>query len=55
MTNDPHEPAVPLADAEIAQRIAQAARSGGPADRTPTVEQLLAAFGEAPDVGGAGR
>lgn len=55
MTDHPPEPAVPLADAEIAQRIADAARTGGPADRTPTVEQLLTAFGEQPEAGAAAR
>ncbi|HYF26899.1 MAG TPA: hypothetical protein VD931_14245 [Baekduia sp.] len=37
---------VPLHDAEIAAGIARAAGSGRPADRRPTPEQLLAAFGE---------
>lgn len=37
---------VPLQDAEIAQHIAAGVRSGRPADRAPTLEQLLAAFGE---------
>ncbi|MCW3017177.1 MAG: hypothetical protein JWO02_4269 [Solirubrobacterales bacterium] len=46
MPDTPREPAVPLADVEVAQRIAAAAREGRPADRTPTVTQLLAAFGE---------
>jgi hypothetical protein len=45
MSEAPRDPAVPLADVEVAQRIAAAAREGGPADRTPTVAQLLAAFG----------
>ncbi len=38
---------VPVGDLEIAQRIAGAARSGARADREPTLEQLLSAFGEA--------
>lgn len=46
MSDAPPDPAVPLADVEVAQRIAAAAREGGPVDRTPTVAQLLAAFGE---------
>lgn len=46
MTDLPPDLAVPLADVEIAHRIAEAARTGRPIDRTPTVEQLLAAFGE---------
>jgi hypothetical protein len=37
---------VPLADAAIATEIAQAAARGRGADRAPTLEQLLAAFGE---------
>ncbi|MBI5104881.1 MAG: hypothetical protein HZB46_07830 [Solirubrobacterales bacterium] len=41
------EPApVSLADAEVAAGIARAARKGRGADRAPTLEQLLAAFGE---------
>jgi hypothetical protein len=36
---------VPLRDAEIAAEIARAARAGREADRRPTVDQLLAAFG----------
>jgi hypothetical protein len=42
----PHEPEVPLGDAAIAWEIAQAASRGRGADRAPTLEQLLAAFGE---------
>jgi translation initiation factor IF-2 len=42
----PAEPEVPLADAAIATQIAQAAATGRGADRAPTLEQLLAAFGE---------
>ena len=38
---------VPVRDLEVADRIARAVRGGKPADRTPTVEQLVAAFGEA--------
>ena len=38
---------MPVGDLEIAQRIAGAARSGSRADREPTLEQLLSAFGEA--------
>lgn len=37
---------VSLADAAVAAAIARAAASGRTADRTPTIEQLLAAFGE---------
>ena len=37
---------VPLGDLEVAGRIARAARSGRPGDRSATIEQLLAAFGE---------
>jgi hypothetical protein len=40
------EPEVSLADAGIAAEIARAAARGRGADRTPTLEQLLAAFGE---------
>lgn len=36
---------IPLRDAEVAAGIARGARTGGPADRRPTVAQLLAAFG----------
>jgi hypothetical protein len=42
----PAEPEVPLADAAIATEIAHAAARGRGADRAPTLEQLLAAFGE---------
>jgi hypothetical protein len=42
----PAEPEVPLADAAIATEIANAAARGRGADRAPTLEQLLAAFGE---------
>lgn len=42
----PADQEVPLADAAIAARIAHAAASGRAADRQPTLEQLLAAFGE---------
>src|SRR4051794_6656208 len=38
--------AVPLADADIATKIARAASRGRGTDRTPTLEQLLSAFGE---------
>jgi hypothetical protein len=44
MADTPQE--IPLGDLEIAQHIASSARSGRPIDRTPTLEQLLAAFGE---------
>jgi hypothetical protein len=37
---------VPVRDLEVADRIAKAVRGGKPADRTPTIEQLVAAFGE---------
>jgi hypothetical protein len=37
---------VPVRDLEVADRIAKAVRGGRPADRTPTIEQLVAAFGE---------
>jgi hypothetical protein len=43
----PPDPEVPLADAAIATEIANAAARGRGADRAPTLEQLLAAFGEA--------
>jgi len=43
---DPTEPEVPLGDASIATEIARAAARGRGADRSPTLEQLLAAFGE---------
>src|SRR4051794_9120977 len=42
----PSDPEVPLADAAIATEIATAAARGRGADRAPTLEQLLAAFGE---------
>jgi hypothetical protein len=42
----PAEPEVPLADAAIATQIALAASKGRGADRAPTLEQLLSAFGE---------
>jgi hypothetical protein len=38
---------VPVRDLEVADRIARAVRGGKAADRTPTIEQLVAAFGEA--------
>jgi hypothetical protein len=40
------DPEVPLGDAAIASQIAGAAARGRGADRAPTLEQLLAAFGE---------
>jgi hypothetical protein len=43
----PTDPEVPLADAAIATQIATVAARGRGADRAPTLEQLLAAFGEA--------
>ena len=45
MAGEPQQP-VPVGDLEIAQRIAGAARSGGRAEREPTLEQLIGAFGE---------
>jgi hypothetical protein len=42
----PSDDHVPLADAEAAARVARAARHGRGADRAPTLEQLLLAFGE---------
>jgi hypothetical protein len=42
----PPDREVPLADAAIATEIATAAARGRGADRAPTLEQLLAAFGE---------
>jgi hypothetical protein len=42
----PSDPEVPLGDAAIATEIANAAARGRGADRAPTLEQLLAAFGE---------
>lgn len=47
MADEPQQQPVPVGDLEIAQRIAGAARSGGRAEREPTLEQLLSAFGEA--------
>jgi hypothetical protein len=38
---------VPIGDLEVADRIARAVRRGGPAERRPTIEQVVAAFGEA--------
>jgi hypothetical protein len=46
MATEPQQP-VPVGDLEIAQRLAGAARSGGRAEREPTLERLLGAFGEA--------
>jgi hypothetical protein len=46
VATEPQQP-VPVGDLEIAQRVAGAARSGGRAEREPTLEQLLGAFGEA--------
>jgi hypothetical protein len=37
---------VPIRDLEVADRIAHAVRRGRPADRHPTLEQVVAAFGE---------
>ena len=37
---------VPVHDLEVADRIARAVRGGRPADRQPTLEQIVAAFGE---------
>jgi hypothetical protein len=45
VTDDAQQP-VPLGDLEVAQRIAGAARSGSRADREPSIEHLLSAFGE---------
>jgi hypothetical protein len=47
VAGEPQQQPVPVGDLEIAQRIARAARSGGRAEREPTLEQLLGAFGEA--------
>jgi hypothetical protein len=44
VADEPQQQPVPVGDLEIAQRIAGAARSGGRAEREPTLEQL---FGEA--------
>jgi hypothetical protein len=38
---------VPIGDLEVADRIARAVRRGGQAERRPTIEQIVAAFGEA--------
>jgi hypothetical protein len=46
VATEPQQP-VPVGDLEIAQRVAGAARSGGRAEREPTLERLLGAFGEA--------
>ncbi|WP_354702310.1 hypothetical protein DSM112329_02667 [Paraconexibacter sp. AEG42_29] len=51
MVELPSDLPVPLADVETAQRIAEAARTGRPVDRSPTLEQLLAAFGADPGTG----
>src|SRR4051794_22588561 len=37
---------VSVHDLEVADRIARAVRGGRPADRQPTLEQIVAAFGE---------
>jgi hypothetical protein len=42
----PPDESVPLGDAQVAADIARAARRGRGVDRSPTLEQLLAAFGE---------
>ncbi|MET0603002.1 MAG: hypothetical protein ABW167_13540, partial [Baekduia sp.] len=42
----PSDPEVPLGDAALATEIANAAARGRGADRAPTLEQLLGAFGE---------
>jgi hypothetical protein len=47
VAGEPQQQPVPVGDLEIAQRIMRAARSGGRAEREPTLEQLLSAFGEA--------
>jgi hypothetical protein len=47
VAGEPQQQPVPVGDLEIAQRIAGAARSGGRAEREPTLEQVLSAFGEA--------
>src|SRR6476469_283672 len=41
--------AAPDPDQQVADRIARAVRRGRPADRAPTVAQLLRAFGESAD------
>jgi len=46
VAGEPQHQPVPIGDLEIAQRIAGAARSGGRAEREPTLEQILSAFGE---------
>jgi hypothetical protein len=46
---------VSIGDLEVADRIARAVRRGRPADRHPTLEQILAAFGEAEATPGARR
>jgi hypothetical protein len=38
---------VPIGDLEVADRIARGVRRGGAAERRPTIEQIVAAFGEA--------
>jgi New glue protein family len=43
----PEPEPVSVRDLEVADRIARAVRGGRPADRTPTLEQVVAAFGEA--------
>ena len=43
----PEPEPVPVRDLEVADRIARAVRAGRLADRTPTLEQLVKAFGEA--------
>jgi hypothetical protein len=43
----PEPEPVSVRDLEVADRIARAVRGGRPADRTPTIEQIVAAFGEA--------
>ena len=43
----PEPEPVPVRDLEVADRIARAVRGGRLADRTPTLEQLVKAFGEA--------
>jgi hypothetical protein len=42
----PEPEPVPVHDLEVADRIARAVRGGRPADRQPTLEQIVAAFGE---------
>jgi hypothetical protein len=43
----PEPEPVSIRDLEVADRIARAVRGGRPADRQPTLEQLVVAFGEA--------